>query len=623
MRRIKSHNLAQLLMQLRFTPEKKRRKQLDAAEKLVTIIDKDKEYPYEFVCFRITGFQPKSDFESELIKGDELLEDLRIFISKLSGKLARPASEQNKKIYTIEELAKNLGVSTKTIYRWRKHGLVARKYIFDDGIRRFGLLQSVVDEFLAAHPDLAGKAKNFSRLTNQQKQQIIKQAIKLAAGTNMSRYQIIDKISAKTCKCHETIRYTLLNYEKANPGKTIFKKPTGAIEPAQAAEIYRLYKQGTNIKELMKRFDRNKSSIYRIVNQRRAKTLLAKKIEFVASDEFLERDPSQLIASSSLDTRAASSESRDQSPEFRVPSPGSSLWRGRPGLASHRHPSGEAVPALRPAGIPSAALRTGLPVERNKGKMPSPQEQGQDALATYLHTLRDTPVLNREEEIELFRQYNYLKFLALRSRDGIKLSRVSGRMISRIESYLAQAEEIKRRIIEANLRLVVNVARKHTLSGANLLDLVSEGNISLMHAVEKFDYSRGFRFSTFASWAIAKDYAHKIPEQLGRLGKSGKASLANIHREMRTEYAADFAAVERAHQSLTQVIKDNLTEHEQYVITNRFGLVGPPIRKQTKTLAQIGQELNLSKERIRQIELLALQKLRQSLSPEEFELLTG
>ena len=588
MRRIKSHNLAQLLMQLRFTPEKKRRKQLDAAEKLVTIIDKEKEYPYEFVCFRITGFQPKSYLESELIKGDELLEDLRIFISKLSGKLARPASEHDQKIYTIEELAKNLGVSTKTIYRWRKQGLVARKYVFDDGIKRFGLLQSVVDEFLDAHPDLAGKAKNFSRLTYQQKQQIIKQAIRLAAGTKLSRYQIIDKISKKTGKCHETIRYTLLNYEKANPDKTIFKKPTGAIEPTQAVEIYRLYKQGTNIKELMKRFDRNKSSIYRIINQRRAKSILAKKIEFVANDEFLEQDANSFDVHHSASSVNMKNAARGTQNELT----GSSLWRGRPGLASHRHPAG--------------------------GK-----EQGQDALATYLNTLKDTPVLNREEEIELFRQYNYLKFLAFQNRAGIKLSRVSGRMISRIESYLVRAEEIKRRIIEANLRLVVNVARKHTLSGANLLDLVSEGNISLMHAVEKFDYSRGFRFSTFASWAIAKDYAHKIPAQFGRLGRSGKASLANIHREMRTEYAADFAAVERAHQSLTQVIKNNLNEHEQYVITNRFGLVGPPIRKQTKTLAQIGQELNLSKERIRQIELLALQKLRQSLSPEEFELLTG
>ena len=561
MRRIKSQNLAQLLMQLRFTPEKKRLKQLDAAEKLVAIIDKDKEYPYEFVCFRITGFQPKSNIDSELIKGDELLEDLRIFISKLSGKLAHPVTGQSQKIYNIQELAKNLGVSTKTIYRWRNQGLVARKYIFDDGIRRLGFLQSTVDEFLTSHQDLVVKAKDFSRLTDRQKQQIIKQAVRLAAGTNLSRHQIIDRISAKTGKCHETIRYTLINYEKDHPDKSIFKKSTGVIGPALAAEIYRLYKQGSNVKELMKRFDRNKSSIYRIINQRRAKVLLARKIEFVASDEFLEQDANDRILAGPL-TKSEPSVLRDTEP----------------------------------------TKLTG------------------SSLSEYLHSLKDTPALIREEEVELFRRYNYLKFLACQNRAGINLSHVSGKTISQIESYLAQAEEIKRRIIEANLRLVVNIARKHTLSGSNLLDLVSEGNISLMHMVEKFDYSRGFRFSTFASWAIAKDYAHKIPD---RTDKTRKASLASIHREMRTEEAVDFGAIERAHQSLAQVIKDNLTDREQYVIMNRFGLVGPPIKKQTKTLIQIGQELNLSKERIRQIELTALQKLRQSLSPEEFELLTG
>ena len=564
MRPIKSQNLAQLLMQLRFTPEKKRRKQLDAAEKLVAIIGKDKEYPFEFVCFRITGFHLKIANEGELIKGGELLEDLRIFISKLSGKLARPVTEQTQKIYSIEELAKTVGVSTKTIYRWRKQGMVARKYIFKDGKRRLGFLQSTVDEFLSSHPDLAGKAKNFTRLTDQQKQQIVKQAVKLAAGTNLSRYQIIDRISAKTGKCHETIRYTLLNYENAHPDKAIFKKSTGVIEPAQAAEIYRLFKQGCSIKELMERFDRNKSSIYRIINLRRAKALLARKIEFVASDEFLEQDVKERILAEPLDKSEPS------------------------------------------------AFRNVEPIKLTGS-----------SLSEYVHTLTDAPVLNREDEVELFRRYNYLKFLACQSLAGIKLSKASGTMLSKIESYLARAEDLKRRIIEANLRLVVNIARKHTLSGANLLDLVSEGNISLMRAVEKFDYSRGFRFTTFASWAITKNYARKIPDQIGRLGKATKASLANIHRELKTEDAADFAAIERAHHSLTQVIKDNLTKREQYVIVNRFGLVGPPIKKETKTLVQIGRELNLSKERIRQIELLALQKLRQSLSPEEFELLTG
>jgi len=84
MRPIKDRNLAQLLMQLRFAPQRQRRKQLDAAEKLYALIDKDKEYPFEFVCFRITGYHPKGLAGQPLIKGDQLAEDLGIFITKLS-----------------------------------------------------------------------------------------------------------------------------------------------------------------------------------------------------------------------------------------------------------------------------------------------------------------------------------------------------------------------------------------------------------------------------------------------------------------------------------------------------------------------------------------------------------
>ena len=229
MREIKNQNVAELLMQLRFAPQSKRQKQLDAAEELFAIIDKDKEYPFEFVCFRITGFYPKSEDEGELLKGDELLEDLRIFISKLSGKLVSPVAEQSQKIFTIQELAKTIEVSTKTVFRWRKRGLIPRKYIFDDGIRRLGFLQSTIDEFFNSNPELVFKAKSFGRLTDEQKKQIVNQAAKLAGSTNLSRHQVINKISAKTGKCQETIRYTLLNYEKVNPEKTIFKKSAGVI----------------------------------------------------------------------------------------------------------------------------------------------------------------------------------------------------------------------------------------------------------------------------------------------------------------------------------------------------------------------------------------------------------
>ena len=152
-------------MQLRFTPPNKRRKQLDSAEKLLTIVERDKEYPFEFVFYRITGFHPKGLSELEPIKGDELAEDLQIFISKLSGQVARPVAEQNQKVYTIEELAKAFDVSTKTISRWRKRGLIARKFIFDDGKKRFGFSQSTVDKFVRKNPNLTAKAKTFARLT--------------------------------------------------------------------------------------------------------------------------------------------------------------------------------------------------------------------------------------------------------------------------------------------------------------------------------------------------------------------------------------------------------------------------------------------------------------------------
>ena len=564
MRKIQCHNLAQLLMQLRFTPEKKRRKQLDAAEQLFAIVDKDKEYPFEFVCFRITGFHLKSDIDTPLIKGDELLEDLRIFITKLSGQLAQSVAEQDQKIYTIDELAKVMDVSTKTIYRWRKRGLIARKYVFDDGAKRLGFSQSMVDEFLSANPELVKYAKGFSRLTARQKQQIVGEAAKLTVHTNLSRHQIINKISAKMGKSHETIRYTLLDYERAHPDKAIFKKSAGVIEPAQAADIYRLYKQGCEIKELMERFDRNRSSIYRIINQRRAKALLVKKIEFVPSDDFFKDDAEEKILAES--TAKTKPRVREDFEPFKL---------------------------------------TG------------------GSISEYLHTLQDAPVLNRERELELFRRYNYLKFLACRRRTGIKPATASGTRLSQIEGGLAQAERIQRTLIEASLRLVVSIARKHTTRGANLLDLIGEGNIALMRAVEKFDYTRGFRFATFASWIITKDFARKIPAQRRRLGKATTTALEKIHHDLQAEEGVDFAAMEHAHRSLTEVIENNLTERERYIIMNRFGLAGSSIRKQTKTLKQIGEDLGLTRERIRQLELIALQKLRLSLSSEEFELLTG
>jgi len=563
MRKIKNHNLAQLLMQLRFTPEDKRRMELAAAEKLYSLIDKTKQYPFEFVCFHITGYNPKDGFGKELIDGKTLLDDLELFIARLSGKLAEPVAELAERVYTIDELSKRLGVSTKTIGRWRRRGLLARKFVFEDGTHRFGFLESTVEKFGQDNAELVARAGSFRRRTGKERQQVIRQARRLGAKTSLSRYQIIEQISQKIGIAHETVRYTLAEYETQHRDPPIFRKPVGRMSPTDAAELYRLHRQGLSIKQLMTRFDRSRATIYRVINQRRAMALLAKKIEYVPSAEFLSKGARAQILGRPLQMKRPEPEKRIEPFEL----------------------------------------------------------VGENLLPEYLQVLKTTPVLNRDEEIELFRRYNYLKHRVAQERHQIKLTRISATLLSELETLLEQAEEIRRMLVEANLRLVVSIASKHTSDDTNFSDLVSKGNFALIQAVEEFDYTKGFRFSRRASLNIAKEYA-RVSGRSTELTRKRAESLANIQRGLRAN-TADVLAIERTRQSLAEVIREELDDREQYVILHHFGLLGSSVRKKTKTLKQIGDELDLTKERIRQIELSALQKPRQCLSKEQFELLTG
>jgi RNA polymerase sigma factor (sigma-70 family) len=578
MRKIKSPNLAQLLMQLRFTPEPKRRAQLEAAEKLYSLIEQEKQYPYDFVCFHITGFQPKSNLEPEIMPGRDLRDDLQVFISKLSARLALPAARANEKVHTIEELAARFNVSAKTIDRWRKRGLLARKFIFDGGGRRLGFLESAVERFVRENPSTVARAGAFRRLTDSERQQAIRQARSLAAKSSLSRYQITKQVAEKLSIAQETLRVLLQQYEKKNPDKPIFRRPLGRIRPADAAELFRLYKQGAGIHQLMQRFDRSRATVHRIINQRRALALLARKIEYVPSDEFPRAGAREEILGKPFTRERVEPARRQDAGET----------QGRDALATRVEPF-ELV--------------------------------GEDLLPEYLQVLKITPVLNHEQEIELFRRYNYLKHLVSEERHQLKLSKIEAGLLSQLEANLDEAEEIRKALVEANLRLVVSIAGKHTSNDASFLDLVSKGNFALIQAVEEFDYAKGFRFSRRASLDIAKEYA-KVSGRSTELTPKRAASLASIQRDLR-DTTADVSAIEQTRQNLAEVIREELDDREQYVIMHHFGLIGSSIRKNTKTLKQIGDELGLTKERIRQIELTALQKLRQCLSSEQFELLTG
>ena len=535
--------MEQLFSQLRFAPLKQQKKQLRSAGELAQIVEPDSHYPFEFVCFRLTGYRPRKDLSGKFINGEDLIHDLQIITNKISRKVAPLASEHGEKVYTTAELAEKLSVSTKTIRRWRQRGLTGWIFVFENNKKLLGFPESSVNEFVAANPDIARKATQFNRISESEKQQIIATAIDIARKSELTRYQVILRTASITGRGRETIRSILIDHEKANPKKKVFTKPAGAIRPHDAKIIHKLYSEGTKVSELMKKFHRSRSSIHRIINQRRTKKLSRIKIEYISSSQFEDSNAAENILKE----------------------------------------SDEIIGELKD---------------------------------------KSAPLLNRNQETILFRRYNYLKFLADKQRSKIIYSSPSGKLLSQIEGWLSDAEEVKKIIIEANMGLVVSVARKHFKAGLNMPDLVSEGNVSLMRAVEKFDYLRGYRFSTYATLAIAKDYAKKIPAEASRQGSTTSRDFANISHDIRDAQISNITAIESAAKSLDEVISENLTEREQYIIRSHFGLEGKRIVKKAKTLEEIGKTLNLTRERVRQIELIALQQLRHCLSAEQFDLLT-
>ncbi|MFA5422959.1 MAG: sigma-70 family RNA polymerase sigma factor [Phycisphaerae bacterium] len=562
MRKIANLHLAQLLMQLKFTSPGKRHEFLKNAEQLLDIIEPDKQYPFDFICFKITGYHPKG-LPQEVIKGGDLADDLAIFLWKLSGQVEDAADEQPEQVYTIEQVAEKMNVTTKTVNRWRRRGLLARKYTFQDGARRLAISQSSLGKFLSENQGLADKATVFSRLSDELKDSVVEQVKKLAEQGDITRQQAIKLVAENTGRGRETIRNIIEHYEKSDRRRKLFKSYLKPLDSAAAAEIYKQHKEGIAPNELAKQFKRSRSDIYRIIRRKKAKEMLTLKIDYIPSDEFLKEDAEQKIL-------------------------------------------GKSISRLRKLQPP-------------QGK----KELTVGSIKNYLESLKSIPRLTREDEIDLFRKYNYLKFRAAETLKQLHPNASCGKQLSLIEKCLRHAESIKNTIIEANLAIVVNVAGKHTFAGTTLRELISDGNFSLMRAVEKFDYTKGFRLATYASWIIVKDFARKIPSDRIRSDKGGSDTLENIQKDLRVSEGIDFGAIERARNSLVQVIRNELDEREQYIILHHYGLTGSSVIKQTRTLRQIGQELNLSAERVRQLELTALQKLKQSLSIEQFELLTG
>jgi len=240
-------------------------------------------------------------------------------------------------------------------------------------------------------------------------------------------------------------------------------------------------------------------------------------------------------------------------------------------------------------------------------------------LPSYLASMYEVPLLTREQEVHLFRKFNYLKYKASVLRGQLESTRAKQRLLDKIERLYEAAVVVKNQILRANLRLVVSIAKRYVRPGNDLWELISDGNVSLIKAVEKFDFARGNKISTYASWAIMRNFARTIPTE-----QRHQDRFRTSHHEtlsVSQEYRSDPQEQETAQrQQVAQVEKmlSRLDEREQRIVMCRFGLLPG---HEPKTLEEIGAEMGVSKERIRQIQTRALDKLRVAAAEEHIELL--
>src|SRR5713101_9263309 len=275
-----------------------------------------------------------------------------------------------------------------------------------------------------------------------------------------------------------------------------------------------------------------------------------------------------------------------------------------------------------------------------------------DPVRMYLREIGRVPLLSAEEEVKLAQRMERGKAERLKPSPNRRL--------------IDDGEEAQRRLTEANLRLVVSVAKKYIGRGMSLLDLIQEGNIGLIRAVEKFDYTKGYKFSTYATWWIRQAITRAIADQartiripvhmvetINKLVRIQRQLMQDLGRELLPEEIATEMELpiekvreiqkvaqepvsletpigEEEDSHLGDFIEDSeavvpvdaasfillqeqlegvlgsLSDREKKVIQLRFGLIDGHQR----TLEEVGQEFHVTRERIRQIEAKALRKLR-------------
>ena len=526
--------IRELALQLKLSPVWQRLGQIEGVERLACeIIEPAKAYPFELVCFHITGYRPKNGELDGSLPGKELIHDLVRLCEDVTAASPPPAGSVPGTLFDTAALAGKLDVSTKTIQRWRTRGLVGIRVAQADGTTMLGFSASAVERFVARHADLVRRAASFKNLSADEKAGIVARARELGNVRRTTLHEVAKRIAAETSRAVETIRYTLRRHDRQNPEHALFDAAGRPVVNVGHDRLYRAYRGGATLDELAARESLTLTAVKRIVREMRVRELQADPPEYIFNAEFDAPDADDRILCGAVE-----------------PASGSDL-------------------------------------------------------------------LSREEERDLFRRYNHLKCKARTQLDALEPIKVKVAALRQIEKLLADAEVVRNRIAQANLRLVTSIAKRHVGPRDGFTEVVSDGNVSLLRAIEKFDYARGNKFSTYASWAIMRNFARTIPEERYLTARylTGAEDTLAAAADRRADSRPDWR-LGGAREAIEQVFS-LLSAKECKVVRGRFGLTeqGTP-----QTLATMGRVFGVTKERIRQIERDALTKLRAALSPNHQDL---
>jgi RNA polymerase primary sigma factor len=228
-------------------------------------------------------------------------------------------------------------------------------------------------------------------------------------------------------------------------------------------------------------------------------------------------------------------------------------------------------------------------------------------LPAHLARLCETPLLTAEEERDLFRAMNYLKYRVNVLRTQIDAESPDSQTIELAERFLKAATEIRDRIVQANMRLVMSIVKKFVSPQFPFDELLSDGIETLMQAVEKFDFDRGFRFSTYAYRSIARNAYRQTTARQKEFARFA-ASAGDMAEEVQDEDSVTIN--ENSWQDLRSMLAKMLLQldrRERYILAGRYTLGSDT---KVKTFQSMADKLGVSKERVRQLEQRAVNKLR-------------